>query len=118
MIIDFHTHIYPERVATKILSAAKRKLKVEVPGTGGPEDLRRRMSGSGIERSVVLPLAKGREDVSTLNRWVQTVSGDGLIAFGAIHPLMDGLEEELDRLACLRREGRQDNAAIAGGLSR
>ena len=98
MIIDFHTHIYPERVAAKILSAAKRKLNVEVPGTGGPEDLRRRMSGSGIERSVVLPLAKGREDVSTLNRWVQMVSGDGLIAFGAIHPLMDGLEEELDRL--------------------
>ena len=82
MIIDFHTHIYPEWVAAKILPAAKRKLKVEVPGTGAPEDLRRMMRASGIAESVLLPLAKGREDVSSLNDWILSVSGDGLIPLG------------------------------------
>ena len=99
MIIDFHAHIYPEKVAAKILPAAKKKLKVAVPGTGAPEDLRSRMKRSGIDRSVLLTLAKGRENVSTLNQWVQSVSGDGLIAFGAVHPFMENLEEELDRLS-------------------
>jgi uncharacterized protein len=99
MIIDFHTHIYPERVAAKVLPAAQRKLKVEVPGTGAPEDLRCRMHASNITKSVLLPLAKGREDVSTLNDWVLSVAGDGLIPFGAVHPFMQNLEEELDRLA-------------------
>lgn len=99
MIIDFHAHVYPEKVAAKILPAAKKKLKVAVPGTGSPEDLRARMKSSGIDCSVLLALAKGRNDVSALNRWVESVSGNSLIAFGAVHPFMDNIEEELDRLA-------------------
>ncbi|MHB8118815.1 MAG: amidohydrolase family protein [Methanothrix sp.] len=100
MIIDFHTHIYPEWVAAKILPAAKKKLKVEVPGTGAPEDLRRMMQAAGVAGSVLLPLAKGREDVSSLNDWILSVSGGKeLTAFGAVHPFMQNLEAELDRLA-------------------
>jgi predicted TIM-barrel fold metal-dependent hydrolase len=102
LIIDFHTHIYPEWVAAKILPAAKRKLKVEVPGTGAPEDLRRMMQVAKVTGSVLLPLAKGREDVSSLNDWILSVSGGksaDLTAFGAVHPFMPNLELELDRLA-------------------
>ena len=99
MVIDFHTHIYPESVAAKILPAAKKKLGITHPGTGSPEDLRVRMKSSGVDRSIVLPLAKGQDDVSSLNDWIQSITGDGLTPFGAIHPLMDGLVEELDRLA-------------------
>ncbi len=101
MITDFHTHIYPQWVAAKILPAAKRKLKVEVPGTGSPEDLRRMMQAAGVAQSVLLPLAKGREDVSSLNDWILSVSRESqeLTAFGAVHPFMQNLEAELDRLA-------------------
>jgi len=101
LIIDFHTHIYPDHVAAKILPAAKRKLKVEVPGTGAPGDLRRMMTAAGIAGSVLLPLAKGREDVSSLNDWILSVSRENkeLTAFGAVHPFMQNLEDELDRLA-------------------
>ena len=100
LIIDFHTHIYPEWVAAKILPAAKRKLKVAVPGSGAPQDLLRMMQAAGITGSVLLPLAKGREDVSSLNDWILSVSGcEELTAFGAVHPFMPNLELELDRLA-------------------
>jgi len=106
LTIDFHTHIYPKTVAEKVLPAAKRKLKVEVPGTGAPEDLRNRMHASNIDKSVILPLAKGREDVSSLNDWILSVSGDdGMIPFGAVHPFMPNLEEELDRLAAVGVRG-------------
>ena len=100
MIIDFHTHIYPQAVAAKILPAAKKKLKVTVPGTGSPEDLRSMMQEGGISGSVLLPLAKGCQDVSALNDWVQAAARENreLTAFGAVHPFMDGLEQELDRL--------------------
>jgi predicted TIM-barrel fold metal-dependent hydrolase len=100
LIIDFHTHIYPQWVAAKILPAAKRKLKVAVPGTGSPADLRRMMQAAGVAQSVLLPLAKGKEDVSSLNDWIMSVSGGReLTAFGAVHPFMPNLEAELDRLA-------------------
>jgi len=98
LIIDFHCHIYPEEVAAKIFPAAKQKLKVEIPGTGAPPDLRLRMRPGRIDKSVVLPLARGKGDVRSLNQWVNSVCGSDLIAFGAVHPLMDDLEEELDRL--------------------
>lgn len=101
MIIDFHTHIYPDAVAAKILPVAKRKLKVAVPGTGAPEDLIRMMNAGGVASSVLLPLAKGKEDVSDLNDWVISVARRSreLTAFGAVHPFMPDLEAELDRLA-------------------
>ena len=100
MIIDFPTHIYPEAVAAKILPAAKRKLKVAVPGTGSPDDLREMMQWGGVSRSVLLPLAKGCQDVSGLNDWIQAAASKNqeLTPFGAVHPFMEGLEEELDRL--------------------
>jgi predicted TIM-barrel fold metal-dependent hydrolase len=98
LIIDFHAHIYPEKVASKVLPAAKRKLHVEVPGTGTPQDLRGRMSAYGITKSVLLPLAKGESAVSSLNDWILSVSGNGLVPFGAVHPFMENMEEELDRL--------------------
>jgi len=99
LIIDFHTHIYPEKVASKVLPAAMMKLHVEVPGTGAPQDLRGRMGASGITDSILLPLAKGESAVSPLNDWILSVSGNGLIPFGAVHPFMENMEEELDRLA-------------------
>jgi predicted TIM-barrel fold metal-dependent hydrolase len=105
MIIDFHAHIYPEKVAAKVLSAAEKKLKINVPCTGSPQDLRRRMHRSGIDLSIVLPLSKERKDVLPLNDWVLSVSGDGLMPFGAVHPLMDGLENELYRLSSLGCKG-------------
>jgi predicted TIM-barrel fold metal-dependent hydrolase len=58
------------------------------------------MQAAGVAQSVLLPLAKGREDVSSLNDWVLSVSGKKeLTAFGAVHPFMPNLELELDRLA-------------------
>jgi len=100
MIIDFHTHIYPPAVAAKILPAAKKKLKVAVPGIGSPEDLRSMMQSGEVSRAVLLPLAKGCQDVSGLNDWIQAAARENqeLTAFGAVHPFMENLEEELDRL--------------------
>ena len=100
MIIDFHTHIYPPVVAAKILPAAKRKLKVAVPGMGSPEDLREMMHSGIVSQSVLLPLAKGFQDVSGLNDWIQAAARENheLTPFGAVHPFMEGLEGELDRL--------------------
>ncbi|NYT02482.1 MAG: amidohydrolase family protein [Methanosarcinales archaeon] len=98
MIIDFHTHLYPESVAAKVFPAARKKLKVEVAGTGSPSDLGQRMRSAGVDRAVVLPLAKGTRDVSSVNRWTLSVLEEGMIPFGAVHPFMEDLEEELDRL--------------------
>ena len=99
MIIDFHSHIYPEDVAPKVLASTKNKVGIEVFGSGTPQGLKADMRKAGIEKAVVLPVAKTPGNVRPINDWIKSLSGDGLLPFGAIHPLMEGLEEELDLLA-------------------
>jgi hypothetical protein len=70
-------------VASKIIPAAEKKLKITVPCKGSPDDLCLSMKRSGISKLIVLPLAKGKVDVLSLNDWIQSVSGDGLQLFGA-----------------------------------
>ena len=101
MIIDFHTHIYPEWVAAKILPAAKRKLKVEVPGT---RRARRSASHDAGGRSCRIGApAPGQRQGGCLQPQrldlVRLGESKELTAFGAVHPFMPNLEAELDRLA-------------------
>lgn len=99
MIIDFHTHIYPPAVAAKILPAAKKKLKVAVPGIGSPEDLRSMMQSGEVSRAVLLPWprAAGMFQAS-MTGFRRQPRKTGSLPPGAVHPFMEGLEEELDRL--------------------
>lgn len=98
-IIDFHTHVYPEDKAPKVLASTKNMFGIEFFGPGTTKGLKEDMRRAGVEMAVVLPVAKTPLNVRPINDWINSLSGDGLLFFGAIHPLMNGLEEELDILA-------------------
>ena len=53
MIIDFHSHIYPEDVAPKVLASTKNKVGIEVFGSGTPQGLKADMRKAGIEKARV-----------------------------------------------------------------
>ena len=100
MVIDFHTHIFPDQMA----AATLRKLSSvshTKPFTGGTaEDLRASMKQAGIHYSVVLPVATKPEQVVSINdRAIQLKEENGLIRFGCIHPDFPNWKQELDRLA-------------------
>ncbi|HPE64257.1 MAG TPA: amidohydrolase family protein [Methanothrix sp.] len=98
--IDFHAHIYTDEMAPKAIASVKRRMGVRVPGLGTVADLQDSMAKAGVERSIILPLAPLPKHVAPTNDFFLAAAGngEGLIAFGAIHPFQPDLEEELDRL--------------------
>ena len=87
MIIDFHTHTFPDRIA----KAAIDKLALSsgtVPfldGTNG--SLTRSGKETGIDLSVVLPVATNPDKVAHINEISASLDGrEGLCHFGCLHP--------------------------------
>ena len=102
MVIDFHTHSFPDHIAGKAI----RKLSNashSVPFTDGTESgLRRSMEEAGIDFSVVLPVATSPDQVAHINDRAfamnEHTDGSGLISFGSMHPDCPYWKEELTRL--------------------
>jgi predicted TIM-barrel fold metal-dependent hydrolase len=95
MIIDIHTHIFPEKVAQVVLANAEKNLGLASFAPGTQEGPRKEMDESGTDLSVVLGVAPDPKYVSSINDWLLKIQDDRVQFFGDIHPDMDGWEEEL-----------------------
>ncbi len=106
MIIDFHTHTFPEKIA----AAALEKLR-EASGTvsfteGTDASLADSMKMAGIDLSVVLPVATNPAKVAHINEISASLTGkDGLIHFGCMHPECEDIEGEIKHIAFLGLKG-------------
>ena len=103
MIIDIHTHTFPPRVAGRALASMQANCHTALFSDGTAEGLARRAGKAGIGVSVVQPVATRPDQPAHINDSVialnRDFSGTGLLSFGAMHPLCEAWEAELDRLA-------------------
>ncbi len=104
MIIDSHTHVYPEKVAARAIDtmeaiSATHGLRAVSDGTKA--SLIKSMKENGIDYSVILPVATRPEQVESINNWSveQHNPEEGLIFFGALHPDFESFEKEIERIA-------------------
>lgn len=90
MIIDFHTHTFPEEIAARAISklATNARALNYLDGTAGA--LRDSMRQAGVDYSVLLPVVTRPGQQSDVNRIAVEVnehSGEtGFLSFGGIHP--------------------------------
>ena len=100
MIIDMHTHTFPDKIAEKAIEKLKQAGRI-VPFTDGTmQGLKDSMQRAGIDYSVVLPVATNPEKVRSMNDVSIAMTGkDGLIYFGCMHPDCAYWHEELGRIA-------------------
>lgn len=102
MIIDFHTHIYPDHLAARTLEVLTASAKGVIPHTDATvSGLLSGMEKSGIDKSVILPVATRKGQFDTINRFAKGIneSYDNLISFGGIHPDDDDIEGKLGFLS-------------------
>lgn len=100
MIIDFHTHTFPEKVAAAAIPKMQAASHSKAFTAGTAEALRASMAKAGIDRSVVLPVATNPLKVSAINDLSIAHLGDeALTYFGCIHPEQTDWKEELCRIA-------------------
>lgn len=103
MIIDFHTHIFPEKIAEKALKALSDSSRA-IPYTDGTYSGRAKsMKDAGIDYSVNLAVATKATQVEGINSLAIENSEDelknGIIQFGAMHVDYDNVKSELKRLS-------------------
>lgn len=97
MIIDFHTHTFPDKIAAKTIAYLAEKGNVKPYREGTLLSLKESMKRSGVDCSVVLPVATKPEQVNSINRLAFELNGkDGIIYAGAIHPECENIDEILD----------------------
>jgi len=90
MIIDFHTHTFPQALAGRAVSRLAESARAKNHLDGTTAALRGSMAEAGIDYSVLLPVATKptqSEDINRLAAQINAHSGEtGLISFGGIHP--------------------------------
>lgn len=98
MIIDAHTHIFPDAQAKTILANTCRMFNVRTYGSATASDLLNRMDENGISFSVIHMVAPGPSAVRDLNTWLIKLNQDRFIKFATLHPLYKDYRSEISRL--------------------
>lgn len=112
MTIDFHTHIFPDKIAARTIDALESntervegvRARAVTDGTQG--GLKRSMQENDIDISVVMPIATKVTQSETINNFAASINGkDGIYSFGSVHPLQENCESELERIKSLGLKG-------------
>lgn len=102
MIIDFHTHYFPDKVAPKVLPNLASK-SCTMPFTDGTlNGLISSMEKSGVTHSVTLPVATTATQPSSINDKIlssmEELTSNGIVPFGGMHPDFEDYKNELKRI--------------------
>ncbi|MFO7193817.1 MULTISPECIES: amidohydrolase family protein [Thermocrispum] len=100
MIIDAHTHVWPDRIA-KIALDNNRVPGLQARGDGTVGGLTEDMRRSGVDVSCCLAIANQAKHVDSVNRFVAGIADDHHVPFGTVH--VDLSVEE--NIASLQRHG-------------
>ena len=98
VIIDTHTHIFPDASAGRILEITSKRFKVKVYGKGTAKDLISQMDENNIKYAVVHMVAPNPRTVKEINSWLINLKEPRFIKFGTLHPLLKDFKQELLRL--------------------
>jgi predicted TIM-barrel fold metal-dependent hydrolase len=86
MIIDFHTHIFPDKLAAHAMRVLKKNASVSSDCDPTKEDLLRTMDECGVDKAVVLNIVTKESQHEDVLRFAKSTDSDRLIAFGSVMP--------------------------------
>ncbi len=109
MIIDIHTHTFPEHLAERALKKLGDAAD-SLPHTDGTKRaLKESMKKNGVDISVMLPVATKTSQVEKLNDYAKDFTdpgkSEGLLSFGAMHCAYEDWKKELQRIRALGLKG-------------
>jgi uncharacterized protein len=106
MVIDFHTHCFPDKLAgpaLEKLSARSGGLKRWTDGT--VDGIKRRMVEHCVDLSVVLHIATSPSQQRAVNDFAAEIDGGGIASFGSVHPDAPDAISEMERIKALGFRG-------------
>lgn len=104
MVVDFHTHIFPEKIAARTIKKLETLAHVKAFTDGREEGLVASMEQAGVDVSVVLPVVTKPEQFSSVNEFAVRLNEKyenqkrRLLSFGGIHPDTSDFRGELRQI--------------------
>ncbi len=97
-IIDFHAHIYPNKIAEKATNATADFYGISPACIGTGDELLREGRRAGIDEFVLLPVATKPEQVRHVNEFIlgETAAHKEFHGFGTLHPDCENITEEAE----------------------
>ena len=101
MIIDFHTHIFPDRIAQRTISLLSEKGGIPPFSDGTVDGLTAKMAEANVDISVTLPVLTSPSQFDSVNRFALEINERfenkerRLISFAGIHPACENIKEKM-----------------------
>ena len=102
MIIDFHTHTFPEQIAERAVAKLSASAHIKNYSDGTLADLKRSMKTADIDYAVLLPVVTKPAQQEDINRLAietnEHFRETGILSFGGIHPDNENYKEIIKSL--------------------
>ena len=108
MIIDFHTHIFPETIATKTISALEKISAIKAGTDGTLRGLLADMEKNQVDLSVIMPVVTKPGQFESINTYAKSINemyNGKVLSFGGIHPDCENYKEKLETIKQLGLPG-------------
>ncbi len=105
MLIDFHTHIFPDKIAPKAIKNLSEAGCTKPWYDGTQKGLLEYMNANGVDRAVVLNIATNPGQQRSVNDFAAALNVEPLIGFGSVHPDAPDALDEIDRICDLGLKG-------------
>lgn len=116
MIIDFHTHDFPDAIAAKSITLLQQRSGTKPYTDGTYQGLARSMGEGGIDVSILLPVVTKPSQFDTVNRVAARLNEkQGAIrSLGGIHPENEDYREKLKEIKSMGLPGIKLHPAYQG----
>ena len=106
-IIDFHAHIYPDKIAEKASQATGDFYSISPAHSGKSKELLESGKAAGISRFVLLPVATKPDQVRHINEFIadEVSAHKEFYGFGTLHPDCENILEETEHILSLGLKG-------------
>lgn len=105
MLIDFHTHIFPDFLAEKALKKLGDNSALKPDANGTLAGLKASMKKTNVDISVVLGIATNAKQQKSVNDFAASVASNSIIPFGSVYPDAPDALEELERIKAMGLKG-------------
>ncbi len=106
-IIDAHAHIFPAKIAEKAVASIGRFYDIEMRHAGVSDSLLKSGQAINVEKYLVCSTATRPEQVLPINDFIydECQKHEEFVGFATLHPDMENLEQEIDRIIKLGFKG-------------
>ncbi len=103
MIIDFHTHIFPDKIAQATIAALSKSASIPPHSDGTKRALCESMSKNGIDICVNLPVLTKAKQFDSIFKFAKALNEEnstqsGIFSFCGFHPDIEDYKEKLTQI--------------------